>query len=107
MSTAGAMAPEPRTDASQPDAAESDAGTDAATADAAEPLPPPRFYVMTNEIYTGEESATYLHVLDTLDIDGIGNGEGVEFAGGRATIATIGGWKSRHSACAAATARPA
>lgn len=56
--------------------------------------PPPveARYVIANEIYTADSSTTYVHLLDSLDGVTIDPARAIEFAGGRATIATINGW---------------
>jgi len=49
-------------------------------------------FVIANEIYTADSSTTYINVLGSLDNVAIDPGRAVEFAGGRATIATHAGW---------------
>jgi hypothetical protein len=60
----------------------------------AEPDPQerPALYAMTNEIYSDEDSTTYVNVLDTLDIDGLDTSRALEYGGGRATIGSVNGW---------------
>ena len=49
-------------------------------------------YVITNEIYSADDSSTYLSVLDTLDSPKVDLDEAIEFAGGRATVDAFNGW---------------
>jgi len=49
-------------------------------------------YAMTNEVYTDDDSTTYVNVLDSLDIDSLDTSRAVEYGGGRATIGSIHGW---------------
>lgn len=70
----------------------SDAAPGTAGAGAAPPEPAAPLYVVANEIYTGDESTSYVTVLSSLDIDELDLDEAVEFPGGRATITTRAGW---------------
>lgn len=63
-----------------------EASSDAAAA-AVRPL-----YALANEVYTADDSTTYVNVLTSLDIDELDYSQGIEYAGGRATIATRGGF---------------
>lgn len=49
-------------------------------------------YVIANEVYTADSSTTYVNVLHSLDVDQVDYTKAIEYAGGRATIATVGGW---------------
>lgn len=50
-------------------------------------------YAIANEIYgANEDSTTYISVLSSLDIKEIDYSKAREYAGGRATLATVGGW---------------
>jgi hypothetical protein len=66
----------------------------AGCADDGDPPPPPiqARYVIANEVYAADTTTSYVHVLDSLDGVVIDPSRALEFAGGRATIATINGW---------------
>jgi hypothetical protein len=49
-------------------------------------------YVVANEISANEESTSYVTVLSSLDIAEFDSSGGIEFPGGRATMATRAGW---------------
>ena len=68
------LAPAPSPEAEQPGAA-----------------PSPPLYAFANEIYGADDSTTYVNVLGSLDIAELDHSRGMEFGGGRATIATHGG----------------
>lgn len=58
-----------------------------------DPLPPIEArFVIANEVYAADTTTSYVHVLDSLDGVTIDPSRALEIAGGRATIATIGGW---------------
>lgn len=64
--------------------------------DDGEPSPPPppvkpRF-VIANEVYNADDTTSYIHLLESLDGAMPDKSRAIEIAGGRATIATIGGW---------------
>lgn len=60
--------------------------TDGAAMTTASPL-----YVFANEIYGADDSTTYVNILPSLDITELDHSSGMEFGGGRATIAARGG----------------
>lgn len=49
-------------------------------------------YAIANEIYSADDSITYVNVLTSLDIEEVNPAKAIEYAGGRATIATHDGW---------------
>ena len=49
-------------------------------------------YVVANEVYASDESTSYVTVLRSLDFVELDSSAGIEFPGGRATMATRAGW---------------
>lgn len=48
-------------------------------------------YVIANEVYTADDSTSYIHVLPSLDVRALDDAQALEYSGGRATIQTFGG----------------
>jgi len=53
---------------------------------------PAPLYVVANEVYANDESTSYVTVLGSLDVAEFDSSGGIEFPGGRATLATHAGW---------------
>ncbi|HET9960078.1 MAG TPA: hypothetical protein VFQ61_36550 [Polyangiaceae bacterium] len=49
-------------------------------------------YVLANEVSSGDDTISYVSVLESLDIENVDLSRAVEFPGGRATISTYSGW---------------
>lgn len=65
---------------------------DAAALDAAVPAPTgSALYAINLEVYSGDDSTTYVSVLKSLDVTSVDTSKAVEFTGGRANIAVNNG----------------